>query len=121
MTEESVLKTLRRVPDRIILATMGRELEFSNPTQCLCGWFIREKIAEMTNCGASTVTEDDCAPRSDFSVLWSQFACAEQFGGEQHEWTEIFVGVCHGENLRIIESAFVRRVDEAVFGASDVE
>ena len=108
MTEQSVLETLRRVPDRIILATMGRELEFSSNSSCLCGWVLREKLAEIRNCPASKV--------SWMSYGGTPEELANHLGGEDKQWAEIFYGVCNPRELRTIERAFVRRVDEAVFG-----
>jgi hypothetical protein len=112
MNEMSVLKTLRRVPDRIILATMGRDLELSEGNACLCGWFVREKLAEMRD-----VAEVESAyepPETDYYSPAD--SCVDLFGGDAALWYSIYNGVGDGDDWRypIIERAFVRRVDEAV-------
>lgn len=117
MDEMSVLKTLRRVPDRIILATMGRDLDLHSRQSCLCGWFIREKLAEAQNVGASL-----CANPISDEYIGTPGRCAGMFGGSPGAWEDIFIGVTHqagprGEDeseMAIVERAFVRRVDEAV-------
>lgn len=116
ITEESVLETLRRVPDRIIMATMGRDLDLNQPSTCLCGWFIREKLAEMQNVGASEV-------RSDGGLRGTPRRAAQLFGGSVEEWGGVYwgvVGMHHEDDFwrdakitAIVEAAFVRRVDEA--------
>jgi len=111
MTEESVLETLRRVDDRIILAVMGRDLNLDHPNLCLCGWALREKLAELLNVGASEIMS-----RGDGTPA----ACAHYFAGTEEEWRDIFLGVVSwgdAEELRIVESAWAQRVDEAVFPA----
>lgn len=118
MTEDSVLKTLRRVPDRIILAVMGRDLDLEFPNTCLCGWFIREKLAEMQNVGASEVFAFHETLNGPIPSR-----CVTLFGGDSHEWSDIFWGVVGKRDgfdafegralIATIETAFVRRVDEA--------
>lgn len=118
MTEESVLATLRRVPDRIILATMGREYDEWSNSSCLCGWFVREKLAEIQNVGASTTTLPTYPVQPGQTwvpgVRNSHEVCAEMFGGSVAAWEDIWMGVTNGEVIPVIERAFVRRVDEAV-------
>lgn len=112
MTEDSVLETLRRVPDRIILATMGRDLDLNSSNRCLCGWFVREKLAEISNVGASTTNVWDATGTGPITQA------VRHFGGTREEWSEIFHGVEYRNEttlLPIIEAAFVRRVEEAVF------
>lgn len=120
MTEESVLKTLRRIPDRIILAVAARDLELGRNDSCLCGWVIREHLAEIANVGASTVRiqpDDDADDDAWYGVRNSDKQCRAQFGGTEVEWENIYYGVTHGvTDMPIIESAYVRRLDEAVFG-----
>lgn len=105
MTEDSVLKTLQRIPDRIILAVATRDLELSDPYSCLCGWAIRESLAEMRGMAASDVPYDSYGPTT--------MECAEVFGGADREWTGIFSGVTRAESLPTIERAYVRRLDQA--------
>jgi hypothetical protein len=105
ITEERALETLCRVPDRIILAVMGREFDMSDYQTCVCGWVLREKVAELQNRAASEVDVDDL-PNSVCRE------CAGTFGGTVGDWDDIFMGVTDGQ-LPAIESAFVRRVDEA--------
>ena len=109
MTEQSVLETLRRVPDRIILATMGRELDLGQGDTCLCGWCVREKLAEIRNVGASTVD-----PYADWNAGNPRKQSQNLFGGTMQEWQNIYWGVMDAR-MPIIERAFVRRVNEAVY------
>lgn len=126
LTEQSVLETLRRVPDRIILAVMGRDVNLFDNATCLCGWLLREKLAEIQNVGASEVPlPQRQASWTNGSVdIASDAGCVEQFGGDEDEWNAIHEGVMDDEesdeygnpqepNQHIIERAFVQRVDEA--------
>lgn len=112
LTVDEILETLRRLPDRIVLAVMGRDLDLADGERCLCGWALREKIAELKNVGASTVRTTD-APDGGWHV---PIACANQFGGDELEWEAVFVGATNHEELPVIEAAWVQRVDEAVYG-----
>lgn len=125
ITEQSALETLRRVPDRIILATMGRDLNLLANNACLCGWFVREKLAEVRNVGASEIT--DLPAYAENAADAADEQCSDLFGGSHNEWEEIFYGVTHDDredmfgdprecDADIIERAFVSRVNEAVFG-----
>lgn len=129
LTYESALATLRRVPDRIILATMGRKLVLTEGDYCLCGWFVREQLAEMQNVGASTVKlcegdlwRHDLPELESAELAWSgatrrssAIASAKLFGGTEAEWESIYMGVSEKREWRypLIEAAFVTRVDEA--------
>lgn len=116
MTEESVLATLRRIPDRIILAVAARDLEMTKNDSCLCGWVIREHLAEISNVGASTVRIEppEDADESDWYNTEDSFKkCRAAFGGTLSEWDDVYFGVLHSNELPIIESAYVRRLDEA--------
>jgi hypothetical protein len=109
MTEQYVLGMLRRVPDRIILAVMGRHVVLSDGNACLCGWFVREKLAEIGNVAAEQTniyTEADSVPSQ----------CAHFFGGLRFGWSDIYNGVVDRGNRPVIERAFVQRIDEAVLG-----
>ena len=122
MTEDSVLDTLRHVPDRIILAVMGRDLDLNRGNVCLCGWFVRERLAEMRNVAASSLCAMDA---NDVTAgLWEPVYgwCSRMFGGTEDDWNEIYYGAAgmlpsgfddDPSLVPIIESAFVRRVDEA--------
>lgn len=114
MTEQSVLETLRRVPDRIILATMGRDLDLYDNSACLCGWFVREKLAEIQNRGASTVSLPRIQTFWGDSPRSTREMSVEMFGGTALEWRDIHTGVTEDETVGVVERAFVRRVDEAV-------
>lgn len=112
MTEDSVLETLRRVPDRIILAVAARDLEFFDNSRCLCGWVVREAIAEIRNMRASRTKLPQLEGDRYFTVN-ADDECAKRFGGTWYEWHEIYIGVTRYDDLPIIESAYVRRLDEA--------
>lgn len=119
------LKTLRRIPDNIVLSLATRNFEMTNPASCLTGWALREAVGALRGQPAEDV------PGNQY--LWE--SCSEQFGGTDDEWRRIFDGVCcagdsekknsagycmgcgggdtHG-HLPLIEEAFARRVAECV-------
>lgn len=107
LTKQQALRTLRRVPDRIVLAVMGRDIDLADANSCLCGWFVREKLAEIQNVGASST-------HAGYDVSQS---CADEFGGSWSSWDDIYSGVVEwDETPQVIEAAFTQRVDEAVYG-----
>lgn len=107
------LKTLRRVPDDVILATASREFDMGDATTCICGWVLRESLARMTNKRADDVDQYDYLP-SEYGTVPR---CVSRFGGGEEEWTNIFDGVGDAR-FPAIELAFVDRVLEAVEATS---
>lgn len=99
------LRTIRRIPDRIILAIASRDVIPSSPTSCICGWAIRESLARASNMDAEKI---DAYTRVDSVVD----ACADRFGGTWEEWDAVFRGIA-GVEAPLIEEAFVDRVMEA--------
>lgn len=97
------LKTLRRIPDDIVLSVATREIVDISPSQCVCGWAIRESIARAANMPAEEVIVT-------FPVTWR---CENAFGGTDEEWSAIFLGICDEAQAPRIEAAFVIRVMEA--------
>lgn len=114
ITEKQALATLRRIPDRIVLAIMGRDLDLGDSCRCVCGWAVREKLAEIRDARASTINlwdEDGFDLPGDIV----RRVCSEEFGGTRMEWDAIYAGVIGVADLPVIETAFTRRVEEAVF------
>lgn len=114
------LRTLRRIPDDVVLAVATRDLDLNNPQQCLCGWAIREQLAAMNGvaaeekiAGVGGVIVDRLVPEQ----------AAALFGGTSKEWTALYLGVqgCvpggWGNYFPAVadatEEAFARRVAEA--------
>lgn len=102
------LKTLRRVPDDIILSVATRRIVPISPEACICGWVLRESLARMANTDAAHV---DPYANSNASVV---SGCTEQFGGEWQDWDNIFCGIGTRRAGEDIEFAFVDRVLECV-------
>ena len=99
------LKTLRRIPDDIVLAIASREIDVNNRDTCICGWALRENIARSLDKAADDVENPS----------WStSVACADAFGGYVDEWSDVFLGVMDTPTVSLIEAAFVERVLEAV-------
>lgn len=102
------LRTLRRIPDSVILSMGTVEYSMGMPHACVCGWAIRADLLAATGTDAY-----DGDPRR---------IASERFGGTWEEWRAIFSGVCYDEHddlrdfpmLPDIELAFVCRIDEAV-------
>lgn len=107
------LETLRRVPDEIILSVATRNLVLGDGEQCLCGWFVREQVARMTNDRA------DCTSAYNYGAeIGEPFSpvgrSTKMFGGTVSEWASIWNGVTQNEFAPHIERAFVERVRECV-------
>lgn len=109
------LKTLRRIPNDVMLAVGTREFAMGEGDSCLCGWAIREKVAEcreLADAGTLHV--------ADVGVMGSNFReiekCVELFGGRYADWEAIYWGVVRSSTVPLIEEAFTLRVMEAVEG-----
>jgi hypothetical protein len=102
-TTADYLKTLRRIPDDVILSVATRDLELDHAQTCLCGWAVREAIARASGIADADMVEV-------FGITWK---CQDAFGGSSDEWADIFWGVVGGPASEI-ECAFVERVLEAV-------
>lgn len=98
------LKTLRRIPEPIVLAMGSRLFEMTHPQSCICGWAVREALAF-----ANGHTADELSVYQNNRGVTRE--CAVQFGGGIMEWEGIFWGVT-GKDHQAIEEAFVRRVEE---------
>lgn len=103
----AALRTLRRIPDDVVLAMATVKYTMGEGACCVVGWAVRQDLLAATG-------EDDAwmfgaIPRA-----------VERFGGTYDEWNDIFSGVCYDEtrkahmSLPEIELAFVQRIDEAV-------
>lgn len=100
-TARTYLKTLRRIPDDIVLSMATREINPYDNATCVCGWAIREAIARTVGADAANVT----AP------MFADARCAERFGGSDDEWFHLFDNIQY--EPEVVESAFARRVMEA--------
>jgi hypothetical protein len=103
------LKTLRRVPDDIVLSTATRHLDLGMSNSCLCGTFIRESLSQMRQTAFErTKSNHDGNVSIDTTAM-----CEVLFGGEEADWELIFEGVVY-DDAPLIEEAFVTRVLEAI-------
>jgi hypothetical protein len=105
------LKTLRRVPDDIILSTIARDLDLNDANSCLCGTFMREKICQMKDVAFERTSSGEMHSTTGMKVPGM---CALLFGGTKEEWDDVFMGVTYESDAPLIEEALMRRVDEAV-------
>jgi hypothetical protein len=101
------LKTLRRIPDDIILDVAARDLDLNSGNRCICGWVIRDLIASTTG----SAPEDTAAYDFDGGPFAPSDRCRASFGGSKDEWDAVYFGV--GVDPAV-ELAFVHRVKEAV-------
>jgi len=125
-------RLLRRVPDEIILAVASRHLELGEPTQCVCGWVIREAIG-----GLAQQDPEEISLGLDFEESWVEDGprtiprrlrrklddaggippnmCAALYGGRPDSWEMLYYGVTDeaDPDYAPIEQAFVERVRAA--------
>lgn len=106
------LKTLRRIPDDVVLAVATRDLDLENPQRCLCGWVIREQLAAMN--GVAAEKKKAGIPSSEWGDFDVVEHAVELFGGTYKAWDDIFIGVVRDWHAPLIEEAFTLRVMEAV-------
>lgn len=117
-TPSRLLETLRRIPDEIILAIAGQDFDGADGARCVCGWAFRESLARELN--VDPAGEETFGASLMFN---SADLCAERFGGESGEWSDIY-GSAFTEgsgSYRELEFAFVGRLDEIVCGAPTSE
>lgn len=100
----NVTKLFESIPDRIVLSVSSRDLDLRYGPSCLCGWAIRESLAEAARKDASDVGVDF------FRVV---DGCVDQFGGHHYEWESVYFGVTD-RRKRTIERAWVDRLQQAV-------
>lgn len=104
---QQYLKTLRRVPDDVILALGTREFEMDDGPTCLCGWIVKETLEKLKGIGLKL-------KEVEFDSWDTGNSCQRLYGGSYGEWQDIFGGVTEEDNFPNIERAFVNRVIEAV-------
>lgn len=107
------LKTLRRIPDDIILSMGVREFHMDDATTCICGWALREGMSKVLNETADELNHYDAPAPSGEIMPGTPSRCVAMFGGDHRSWHNIFIGVTNSQ-LPAIELAFVVRMDEAV-------
>lgn len=105
-TTAQYLKTLRRIPDDIVLSMATRGIDVNNGNVCICGWAIREAVGRAAGRDAAdTPVADILSIRRDL---------ARRFGGTEQEWDNLYFDVgYYGGKVSVVEAAFVTRVMEA--------
>jgi hypothetical protein len=101
---EKYLDTFERIPDEIVLSLLTRDLNLDEPTQCVCGWVVRENLALAAGKDADEIDVDG----ENMPEL-----CQKAFGGSQQEWYDIYYDVTDPERIPVIERALMIRVLEA--------
>jgi hypothetical protein len=110
MSHEPYLKTLRRLPDDVVLDMATREFEMGLGDTCVCGWALRAGLSLANGETPDEVQLFGGPSLRDTAVTED---LAKEFGGQRGEWEDIWDGVCMGD-LPDIELAFAIRLDEAV-------
>lgn len=108
-TTARYLKTLRRIPDDIVLSMATREIVPQDSEMCICGWALREALAPSHDIDAVDV---------DVFFHVKTKSCARRFGGDLEEWEDLFWNISNPGDMPLVESAFVTRVMEAAGVAS---
>lgn len=105
------LKTLRRIPDDIILSMATRNFDMLVPNVCLCGWAWREALDHASKEKRAALTVgDDTAMRFDSVWCYTDNGCRKAFGGTSAEWSSIYGDA----DMPVVETAFTVRLEEAV-------
>lgn len=112
------LDTLRRIPDDIVLAVAGREINPHDAETCICGWAVREYVSEMANVDARSVDNCNCdrnvrAVYRNMDSFDTPSRCHTAFGGSYERWADVFTNIVAPSESRAIEEAFLWRVMEA--------
>lgn len=107
------LKTLRRLPDDVVLDLATRELELFSPSRCVCGWAVRLGLAQAAGVPAKDEL-DTFEYHGMLPVCGTVASMVELYGGTIDEWADIFSGVTEEREMPVIELALVKRVLEAV-------
>ena len=114
-------RTLKRVPDDIILAVMTDDMNLENTQTCLVGSVVQEKVLQMANLEFNPTANLNRIDRGKYSG-GSVNSAQSLFGGEYEEWNEIYYGVTnHPEDtgdseldVHEVEIALARRLDLAL-------
>lgn len=116
-TTVSILRTLRRLPDDVVLDIAGREIDPVNFRTCVCGWALRGGLAMAAGVDPSEVEIGGVVTYELLRI----------FGGSHKEWLAIFDGICdydedtrdtdHKSEYARIERAFVTRLNEVDLAA----
>lgn len=93
-----------RIPDDVVLAVSARDLNLWDPYTCLCGWVVRESLAQAAGIDADQQSAHD---------IGINYTAAERFGGSYRDWANVFNGVTQSDKVAIIEEAWTRRVMKA--------
>lgn len=107
------LATLRRIPNEIVLSVGSRDMDMGDPMTCLCGWALREGLANMAKL-ADAERVSHYIPSvwpSSYPSNGVPDKCARLFAGDWLEWNAVFMGVTD-ERAPLIETAFAIRVAE---------
>jgi hypothetical protein len=111
------LKTLRRVPDDVILDVAGRDIDLELPSTCVCGWVVRAALAQLRGTTPEAVDMENIGAMYDAEY---RDTLTGVYGGTVDEWNDVYYGVssCSDDpdSLAHIERAFLHRVLEASQG-----
>jgi hypothetical protein len=95
--------------DEIVLDISARDFEADTPEQCLCGWALRESLAQ-----AAGIDADDVELRHDDGFISSDITVqlADRFGGTRDDWSAVYWGIT-SSGMPVIEAAWTERVMQA--------
>jgi hypothetical protein len=100
------LRTLRRIPDDIILSMATRPISVEEAFECVCAWAAQEIVADERN-----ITPKKHMGISITGTLY------DRCGGTPAEWNAINHAHLYPGEPELLERAFVERVLEACANA----
>jgi hypothetical protein len=98
-----------RLPDEIVLDISARDFDEGSPERCLCGWALRESLAQAAGVDAGDVDVLGEGATS-YDIVEP---LAERFGGTPGEWSAVYWGITGDSAMPIIEAAWTERVMQA--------
>jgi hypothetical protein len=101
MSKATMLKTLRLIPDEIILAVATRPIDSFDPQCCVLGWSARE------------IDEFNLGTNADYERNRRTSSFFKEYIGDNAPWMDVFSAV-EGREEQLLELAFVDRVLECV-------
>lgn len=107
---DGVLRTLRRLPDDVVLDIAGRDIKPSQTESCLCGWAVRSAFLRAVGRDLDPANSEADDRVFNNVPRWLR----RRFGGSQREWGNIFHGVTMHPARAVIEAALIARIFEIV-------
>jgi hypothetical protein len=93
------LKTLKRIPDDVVLSVASRNLKLDDGNYCLVGTAVKEMLISMVGTAPKKFdTEVDSINVPELASLL--------FGGTKSEWEDVFTGVIDTHPLGIWEKGY---------------